>query len=224
MSIVDVLAQSPEEVPTWLLDPNPSFSQREFFNARTVYYPGSGCDGQPVKLCAKAHAAHTFVYVDYGVERQDIARWVRDPEVGFRGYGAMLDEKPVEFASATPSAWLAVLHGKEGCNADHGPERLAVLFVGGDGAATFDALYCQGDGTPAPYLFVAQNHGGIPDFGKRGLLARLATEADQRPRYLLVACNTDPWAGYLDVGAEREAGGARGHPRRLFGRPAGADL
>ena len=244
MSIVDVLAQSPEDVPAWLLAPNPCFGRREFFNARTVYYPGSGDDGQPVKSCAKAHAAHTFIYVDYSVEQRDIARWIRDPEIGFRGY-AVLDGRPVEADTwrpggwsahtvrsevrrdasrfASPTAWLAVLDRKEGYNADHGPERLGVLFIQTDGVETFDALYCQGDGTPAPYLVVAQNHGGIPDFGNRGLLACLATEADRRPTYLLVADNTDPWAGYLDVGAEPEPGGARCHPRRLFVLPAGAD-
>ena len=49
-----------------------------------------------------------------------------------------------------------------------------------------------------------------------GPLARNATLANQRPAYLFVGQNTDPWSGYEDSGAGPEPGGGRPLPRRLF--------
>ena len=166
--------------------------------------------------------------LDYSVGQPDIARRVVDPEEGFRGY-AVEHEEPVEegalrpggwsahvepsevggsaygFASVTPFAWLVCLRREADCDDAHGPKRLAVLFVGGDGFATFDALYCQGDGAPPPYLVVAKDHGfgGNWDaFGEGGLLERLATNAERRPKYLFAWGNARPWAGCEHTGAE----------------------
>ena len=83
-----------------------------------------------------------------------------------------------------------------------------MLFIGGDGVATFDALYCRRDGTPPPYLVVAQNHQVIRlELGRGGSLERKTIEANQRPRYLLVAENTCPWSDYEDTGVAWEPGG-----------------
>ena len=57
MSLVGTLHQCPEPCPDWLHQLRPTFDRSAFFSSRTVYYPGSGDDGQPVKLCAQAHAA-----------------------------------------------------------------------------------------------------------------------------------------------------------------------
>ena len=60
--IVDILSEKPERLPKWLAgDSPPTFDRETFFDSRTVYYPGSGNDGQPVKFCALSRAAHTFV-------------------------------------------------------------------------------------------------------------------------------------------------------------------
>lgn len=239
-----VLGRSPEEAPQWLQAEEPNFCRREFFGGRTVYYPGSGFDGQPVELCAKAHAAHSFIYVDSGVERSEIADQIADQiadtRKGFRGYVvahqeiveesrlrpdgwrqhvdlAQVDHHRCQFA--TPYAWLVVLCRAPDYDDDHGPRRLAVLFVGGDGVATFDALYCQADGTLPPYLVVTQDHGSggnYDRFGANGLLEAIADATARRPRYLLVGDNTCPWNGFTDTGATPEPGGARRQPRRLF--------
>ena len=236
---VDVLRRCPEELPQWLQAEQPTFNRSEFFGGRTVYYPGSGFDGQPVKLCAKAHAAHSFIYVDYGVERSDIAKQIADSAEGFRGYAvghqeaveetrlrpggwrhhvdpSKVDRNAYQFASVTPFAWLVVLCREGDYDDAHGPERLAILFLGGDGFATFDALYCQADATPAPYLVYAKDHGcggNWNRFGRGGLLEYLATTADRRPKYLLAAGNAKRWAGYEDTGAEG-----------LYILPTGCDL
>ena len=70
-----------------------------------------------------------------------------------------LRERRYEFASVKPFGLFVVLNRDEGLDETHGPERLAMLFVGGDGHATFDALYCQNDGTRAPFLVVVEDYG-----------------------------------------------------------------
>ena len=70
-SIVDILRGDPEPLPEWLTSQcPPRFDREAFFGSRTVYYPGSGDDGQPVKLCALSRASHCFIYVDQAVSRE----------------------------------------------------------------------------------------------------------------------------------------------------------
>ena len=248
-TIIEYLSRNREPYPDWLRAGPEAFHRSDFFGSRTIYYPGSGDDGQPVKLCAEAHAAHAFVYVDYGVSQQTVSERVCHPERGFRGY-ALEHAKSVPesdlrpegwvphvdppsksrarniFATANPFAWFVVLLRKsgEGYGEEHGPERLAGLFVGGDGIATYDALYCQGDGTSAPFLVVLQDHGfggNWNRFGGGSLLERIARRCRALPEYLLAADNTEPWDGYSDAGARAEPGGQHAHPRRLFVRDSG---
>ena len=245
-TMIELLSSEREPYPEWLSAGPREFDGSGFFASRTLYYPGSGDDGQPVRLCAQAHAAHAFVYVDYGVSQQTLSDRVRDPERGFRGYALEHAESVSEadlrpggwqahvdsskrpesrhtFATAEPFAWFTVLRRKdgEGYGDAHGPERLAGLFVGGDGFATYDALYCQGDGTPAPFLVVIQDHGfggNWSRFGRGGMLERTARTCSALPEHLLVAENSRPWRGYRAADAGSESGGQHGHPRRLFSR------
>ena len=110
---------------------------------------------------------------------------------------------------------------RQGGSEDHGPRRLATLFIGGDGIASYDALYCQRDGTPPPFLAVIQDHGfggNYNRFGQNGLLELVAERTDVRPNFLLVGESSGPWTGYADTGAAPEPGGSGAHPRRLFSR------
>lgn len=242
MNIVGVLKESPEPLPDWLRQERAlSFDRAAFFGSRTVFYPGSGDDGHPVKICARSHVAHAFVYVDYSMARQAISDRLRNIEGhGVRGY-SVEHEEDVEESALSLGGWhkhagypdkprfprvrpfvLFVVLVRDGKYDDsHGPERLSMLFVGGDGHAMYDVLYCQGDGTPPPYLMLIQDHefgGNYDRFGRGGLLERIACCCGAHPKWLLVADNTNPWAGYRNIGAESEAGGMHGHPRRLFVR------
>ena len=203
-----------------------------------------------MSICARAHAAHAFVYVDYGVSKETVSERVKgigDP--GFIGYGVEHEEEvsesdlrpggwtqhveerdlpqdPYWFANVTPYGLFMVLKRKEDRDESHSPERLALLFIGGDGHATYDALFCQNDGTRPPFLVVVQDHGFGGDystFGPSGLLARIARRCDVLPKWLLVGARGQqerfqPWSGYRDAGAESEPGGEHGNPRRLFRR------
>ena len=244
-TIVDILGRNPEPLPEWLAGDNPPrFDRNEFFAARTVYYPGSGDDGQPVKLCALAHAAHTFIYVDQGVEQEALAERLQDRERGFRGYAITHQEQvseevlrpcgwiphvSAEEASSShrfrdgftePFGWFVVLD-RQGGNKDHGPSRLAILFIGGDGIASYDALFCQRDGTPAPFLTVIQDHGfgsSYERFDRHGLLERIAQRSGVWPEYLLVGRGSNEWLDYTNTGSCPEPGGSGAHPRSLFRR------
>ena len=243
-TIVEILQPYSEPIPDWLRQPSPRFDRERFFGSRTVYYPGYGNDGHPVEICAQAHAAHAFVYVDYGVSRESVRDYVYhrgDP--GFHGYDVEHEEEVPE-AVLRPRGWtpydqeayskaaewsrvdpfrLYVVLSRD-TDHDHcwGPERLAILFVGGDGHATYDALYCQGDGTPPPFLVLLQDHGwgeNYDRFRARGLLERIACDRGVYPEWLVVGEHNgqfEPWEGYLDAGAEAEPGKMHETPRRLF--------
>lgn len=244
-TIEEVLRHSPEPLPEWLdSDEPPCFEREAFFESRTVYYPGSGDDGQPVKFCARSRAAHCFIYVDQRFDRDILLARLRDKERGFRGYAIVHQElvsrdvlwprgwtSHVSADEVRNSAWrndrfvelfgwFVVLDRQEG-DEDHGPRRLAILFIVGDGFDCYDALYCQGDGTPPPYLAVIQdcgfggNHGR---FDRGGLLEKIARSSRVWPSLLLVARNSRPWPDYVDTGGVPEPGGSGRHPRRLYRR------
>ena len=250
MEIVTSLQQDPEPLPDWLRQTPPGFDRKSFFGGKTVYYPGFGNDGHPVSICARAHAAHAFVYVDYGVSKETVSERVNgvgDP--GFIGYFVEHEEEVGEsdlrpggwtqhveqrelarnaysFANVTPYGLFIVLKRNEDRDDSHGPNRLAILFVGGDGHATYDALYCQADGTPPPYLVVIEDYGfgaNFSPFAAGGLLERVARRCDVLPKFLLVGARGSrgsyrPWTDYRDTGIAPEHGGMHGRPRRLFCR------
>ena len=253
MDLVETLKRCPEPLPDWLRQPSPGFERKDFFSARTVYYPGFGNDGHPVSVCARAHAAHAFVYVDYGVSLETVQERVHgigDP--GFVGYSVEHEEEVSEsglrpggwtqhveprevgrdsysFANITPYGLFMVLKRNEDRDDSHGPERFAMLFVGGDGHATYDALYCQDDGTCPPFLVVVEDYGfgaNYSAFAAGGLLEKIARRCDVYPKWLLVGprgsrSDYRPWAGYQDAEALPEPGGMHGRPRKLFLRECG---
>jgi hypothetical protein len=67
---VDLLIGDSMPVPDWLTGytPGEPFPRVDFLTSRTVYYPGSATDGHPLILFGKSHAAHCFVFVDYGYQ------------------------------------------------------------------------------------------------------------------------------------------------------------
>ena len=122
---------------------------------------------------------------------------------------------------AEPFGLFVVLKRKDGRGEDHWPHRLAILFIGGDGFTRYDALYCQRDGTPPPYLAVVQDDGisgNYDRFGRDGLLERIARRCSVRPEFLLIGEPSESWTGYENTGASPEPGGMNARPRRLFRR------
>lgn len=220
------LLQFREACPDWLarFQPGDAFNREAFFQSRVAYYPGHGTDGHAIKVFGSAHSAHCFVYVDYYVEKARIEEVISNPRAKerLRGYHSLarLHLSPADLApkgwrphveapnassfgrNMKPFAFLDVLERDDGFDEAYGPKRIAVLFLGADGIATYDALFCQQNGVPPPFAVLLHDHGfggNYDKFGQNGLLERIATECQVLPRFLLVATNTQPWRGYVPV-------------------------
>lgn len=214
----------------------------DFFASRVVFYPGSGTDGQPVQFFGSRHAAHCFVYADYGITRDHVIRELGEAGHPFAGYvsaghrellandltpnGWVPHIKPRAAAQGPtapvrPYAFVEILERRPGFDDAHGPQRLAILFLCADGVAAYDALFCQVNAT-APYAVVLQDHGfggNWTRFGQGGALEELATNTGRLPQFLLVAANTDVWDGYSAIdGATLGGGGMHGYERQLWKR------
>ncbi len=177
---------------------------------------------------------HLYMWILGGTEKTYANSYMDRIPLEFRGYTVMHEEnigkevlRPggwtphVEARSFnmfmgddfSPYALFVVLQRDEGLDDSHGPERLAGLFIGGDGFATYDALYCQNDGTQAPYLVVLHNsgfHENLP--GRDGLLEQIAVRCKVFPEWLLVSTwNTEAWNNYQQAESLPEL-----HGRYLF--------
>jgi len=106
IELADILGQKHDQMPEWLAAGPPfTFNRDRFFASRTLFYPGSGLDGQPVSLIARSHAAHAFIYVDYGVGMEEIREQVHGPDpCRFRGYTVEHEENPGQ-GILRPGGW-----------------------------------------------------------------------------------------------------------------------
>ncbi len=222
--------------------------------SRTVYYPGSYIDAGPVAAFNAAHAAHAYIYVDYDIERgRVLERITWRHGQGFRGYHsiAQIDileadfglrrwqphyfpTRPIDPPRIPPYAFIGIFERQNGFDDNHGAERFAVLFLSADGHAAYDALFCQNNGTPAPFCAVIQNHGfggdwaaGEGSFGGHGPMAQVAAACETYPEFLLKDVDegrTPVWEGYqrcqapdgTEVGSEPM--GRYNFPRSLWQR------
>jgi hypothetical protein len=249
MTLYEYLRRHREDLPEWLgkFDPGDPFPREQFFASRVVCYPGSGIDGHPVKLFGSTHCAHCFVYADYGITQPDLEAALADPHQGFRGY-QRLDRLKLSERDLLPNGWsahvqsgeipkeeislkegaespfgfLEVLEREQTFDENHGARRLAVLFLGADGIAAFDALFCQGGNVPPPFAVLIEDHGfggNYASFGQDSLLERIANRCNVLPTWLLVADNTRAWHGFRRVpDVDGDLGGMHANQRFLFER------
>lgn len=151
-------------MPQWLADIVPDVQlPLEQLLKGSLYYPSCGRDGDPVRYLGGF--VHSFVYVDYGVNRNDLLESLRDPHHRFQGYDIVMI-RDVSEQELTPHGWHPVMPTPEDGNpeqyrdhiekpfaiwcvlqrdrdhdASHGPKRLSLLYVCADGVAAFQALY-----------------------------------------------------------------------------------
>lgn len=252
---IEVLSKVAEPVPAWLTNyqAGSPFPRKDFFSSRLLYYPGSATDGHPLCVFGKSHAVHCFVYADNGFSKVELERQLTDPTdhhhpLGYRlvslvdvaedeltphgwtPHATLPQSADAHFTAIRPPegpfAVFAVLEREETRGDDHGPERLAILHVGGDAYATFDALFCQKESKP-PYAVLLQDHSTGNNWNKEGfggesLLWQLAKEnGGQLPKWLFVATdNTEPWPGYT-AASDACYGGSHVVPRVLFKSDSG---
>lgn len=226
MPITEVLRDCSEELPEWLQNTSPRFNREKFFASRTLYYPGSGTDKYPIRMCSIARAVHSFVYVDFWYKAQNFIEKAN----AFGGYFIerleLIDEELV-----CPNGWrprqnlakgykyielispyylYVVLCRREDKGESYGPKKIAILFIGRDGFEAFDILYCQNN--ISPYMIVVQDHSGYDGdifdheddyrFDNAGMLRQYAQAFNTQPELLLVGEESTAWRGYQDTGAE----------------------
>lgn len=239
-----------EAVPIWLENFRglSTFNAQDFFHSRVVFYPGSGDDGHAVKVFGSSHSAHCFVYSDFAVGVGSLKAALDSLRERFSGYRCIarldLQEKDIlpngwqshasrkqlkdwsdhcdhgPSSPMQPYGLLEILEREEGLNESHGAKRLAILFLGADGHATYDALFCQA-GQTAPFAVLLQDHGlggNYSDFGRDGIMNDLAVKTKRTPELLLVdSGETDHWIGFQKIGGlEPTMGGWAGFTRFLY--------
>jgi hypothetical protein len=230
-----------EHLPQWLSRWRPTrrIAMADLLSSRVVFYPGSGTDGQPVKFFGSRHAAHCFVFADYGITRDHVLGELGEAGHPFAGY-VSVGRTELSQLDLTPNGWephiqpkggplgpegpyalIGILERRPGFDDAHGPKRLAIMFLCADGVAAYDALFCQAKAKP-PFAIVLQDHGYGGNwtwFGRGGSLEQLASRTRRLPEFLLVAENTDAWAGYSVIeGAVASGGGMHGFERQLWRR------
>lgn len=228
--------------------PGKSRPLAEFLKSRIVFYPGSEIDGHPVEVFGASHSTHCFVYADYwlseemlrselrkrGFRGYDILDEILFPEneimeiVRWDRHYLSPDELR-EAAEGTarmrainhpePYALLVILERQAKFGDEHGPERLAILFLGADGIATYEAIFANRNAAE-PFGMLLQDHGfggNYNCFGKGGFLEKIIERSGVSPRFILAGVHdaTQIFDGYEPIGA-LEPTGTRS--RNLFAR------
>jgi hypothetical protein len=245
MNIYEYLRTMLEPMPAWLenFSSGSTFNRDDFLTSRVVFYPGSGSDGHPCKLFGSTHSAHCFVFADYGVSEERINNELEDPVYRFKGYHTLASiplsvdhlspngwfshlepsdiENSFHYKKVTPFALFFVLERDHNLSEDHGARRLAILFLGADGIASYDALFCQQERF-SPFVVFLQDHGfggQYSPFGSGGLLERIAFAQRAIPIWLIAAENTNPWRCYTRIpDVDGDPGGMHWMMRYIFER------
>ena len=156
----------------------------------SMYYPASGTEGQLVKHFSDRF--NSFVYCDYDVGEER----VREELSGFKGYGIMAG-RALHREELIPNGWVpelppglrpdaamprmglqhepfaywAILQRSPDRGEEHGPERFSLLFVGGDGVASYQALFWTNGAAPEGLAIINPGTGfgnNYTDFRKVG--------------------------------------------------------
>lgn len=202
----------------------------EFLQSRIVYYPGGRTDWHPLEVFGGSHSAHCFVYADYWLSEDELHTELQERGIdGYElldevslsesevmdamppNYSRFLSQEELrqaaegtrnfrEYIHPKPYALLLILERKSGYGDDYGPGRIAILYLGADGIATYSAMFA---GRKAPHLFgfLLQDHGwggNYDRFGKGGLLEKIIERSKVSPDFVL-AGNDEVYDEYEKV-------------------------
>lgn len=151
-----------QDMPNWLTDINKDseFNIKQLLD-KSIYYPASNTDGWIFE--ALAGTGYSFVYVDPNIPHTDLKRQLNSvagydvilsreiykDQLCFNTYNPVLpiplvDEDPKEIRlwnQITPYAHWAIFQRRARTDPGHGPERFSLLFIAGEGVATYQAIY-----------------------------------------------------------------------------------
>lgn len=230
-----------EDVPNWLKEDE--FSLERFFESRTVYYPGAGNDGSPIRLFNRSHSAHCFVWVD---QRYEFDQTKENGSLDLKGYeirhhdltDIRIRTNYNSEVGNTSCCHMVVYDRQPGFGDRHGAERLALLIIRAEAHSAYEQIYGDRFRTNPLFAVVIQDHGFGGNFTGHTFGyeagAYLASNspilnAAQRnglPRFLLVGEHggTRVWPGYARVGNVcRTRGGMHNHRRWLYQRQNGPE-
>lgn len=246
MELKEYLATFCEDCPEWLKNFDSQYSvfnSKIFLKSRVVFYPGASYDGHAIKLFSSTHSAHCFVYCDYLTTKEEIEKVLDGDDRGYQspilGYHSIArlslierelspnrwephvqPDNPWARPRITPYAFLEIFERNSDLKHEFGAERLAILFLGADAYASYDALFCQNNGNRPPFSIFLQDHGfggNYDRFGNDGLMHQIAKKAQVFPELLIVAKNTRSWNGFEKVeDVEGENGGMHSHLREIY--------
>ena len=89
ISPIEYFSNDKERMPDWLNNHRKGVKVdfSKLFASRIVYYPGSALEGSPIHVFNTAHAAHVYIYVDYGFGKEEIGRrLIEDIPAGYHIY------------------------------------------------------------------------------------------------------------------------------------------
>ena len=192
----------------------------DLLDARVVYYPGGRTDGSPVRTFNVAHAAHVYVYADYGLQREELECELSDG--AFTGYH-LYHEQEVSQKELLPHAphyhvsveeqrfamsgydmsiprgeafaVLKIYERDSELGEEYGAWRFAILYIGADANATYDALFGNTDRVPYACVVCTNMGSGYTCFVRDSLLEQIAVRTNRLPQYLL-CMQTYGWNGY----------------------------
>lgn len=242
-----------EATPAWLKSykKGQALPLAEFLHSRIVYYPGSGIDWHPIEVFGGSCSAHCFIYVDYllpedevignlqgeyGLASYHILDSVRISETNLRQVVSLkrhylTPEEQQRTAEGTrefrrddapaPYARLVVL--ERDSDRSEGADRLAVLFLGADGHATFEAIFANGNATDL-FGFLLQEHGwgcNYDRWGRDGLCDKIMQRSSVFPKVILSECEDWLYDGYEKVNGLTFSGS---RTRDLYEKKTGAGV
>lgn len=213
---------------------------------KSVYYPACRFDGRPVKYLGSY--SHSFVYVDFDVKREDLidqlktfygyelafSRSLKRNDLCFRSYEPMMptadDGNPLDslrYGDGDVFAEWAVYDRGDLYGDDHGPLRFSLLYIGGEGAATFQSLYFSNRCSPSAIVLIKSDgfSGNWTNFLEpKQIFARsvMGNPAGQ-PEYMLVEHDVVCWPWYTSkvstVISELDSSGEFHQRLYLWGKP-----
>ncbi|MEC4747533.1 hypothetical protein [Methylomicrobium sp. Wu6] len=148
----------------------------------SLYYPGAGTDGKPVRWLAGN--VYSFVYTDYMVSRPRFLHALNNVHSGFRGY-RVLGLRDMTMKELIPNGWVpqppnvfdgnpnegrehfaepfgiwGIMERLPDYPAEHGPERFSLLYLCGEGVASYQALYNSNRLKPKILFLIQHGFGG----------------------------------------------------------------
>lgn len=242
--ISSYLSQFEEKMPIWLweYEKGKPVSFSNIMAGRVAFYPGSGYDGTLIKVGNKSRAVHSFLYVDYGLGKDDLIKHLAEPNsiYGYHSIGRIeWSEKDIlangqyplnvnkrprtpykgPFKSdEKPYCFTEIMERNSDKEEAFGAKRFAVTFLFADGIATYYQLFCM-EYKKAPWIFLLQDHGfggNYDKFGKGGLLDAIITKNGIRPQFVICASNTRIWDGYNTITEIPPIDDGVHHLRRLY--------